>query len=75
MSLFCFESLTFATSIMPNYLRMVKKKKLKKIFLDTSRIASKSQKIHFETNLLQKDLFDNNKHLNVLLLINQSYKD
>ena len=47
-----------------------KKKKLKKIFLDASRIVSKSQKIHFETNLLQKDLFYNNKNLNVLLLIN-----
>ena len=51
------------------------KKKLKKIFLDPRRIASKSPKIHFETNLLQKDLFNNNKNLNVLLLINQSYKN
>ena len=70
MTQVCFESLTFAASIMPNYLKMVKKKKLKKIFLDASRIASKSQKIHFETNLLQKDLFNNSKNLNELLLIN-----
>ena len=65
-----FLSLTFSSSIMPIYLKMVKKKKLKKIFLDASRIASKSQKIHFETNLLQKDLFNNSKNLNELLLIN-----
>ena len=70
MTQVCFVSLTFAASIMPNYLKMVKKKKLKKIFLDASRIASKSQKIHFETNLLQKDLFNNSKNLNELLLIN-----
>ena len=30
MTQVCFESLTFAASIMPNYLKMVKKKKVEK---------------------------------------------
>ena len=43
-----FVSFTFASSIMPIYLKRVKKKKkLKKIILDARRFALKIQKIQF----------------------------